>query len=669
MSKSKKYILIVLSLIIPFVLYYYFHFIKTICFYGDDIYLYMARSASNTIPDIIKSDLSLGKFRPIHATFTHLLFEYLQKNLAYYYFFNIAIQTLNVFLFARLLNLFLRSPLLSLFISIVVGLSRFTLFNITQLYNGGALEGLAITFMLLTLFFIFRPLVRDDYTASQKIKDMLLSILFANICLYTHERYIVLLPFLILVFLFFPALKTLTRKQKLGLSAVAVATIILHITIKKYVLSMPFFVGTGGTNITFSFSTALSFLIEGVLSIFQINTGPGYLSGISFMELSLFYKMLVALLLASLLSITAFYIIKLSKHHTLRELKNDTSFSISLSLLVLFFLLLAPAIVTIRLEHRWLQASFDIMVLLVAITISMLHFKNNYTRYALYALVFIPLILIDSRYLHKGFQNIYLYNSQQNALRFKKAIEKGVINPNTSNLYIWVKERDVNNEQGFKWDLGGGSLFKIYQNKSKNIIFADSIYDTSSPVAVSSFPNFNKNNDQILYVSPKGIIDITNEYLKDSLKSFTTKKIYQLESAENIEYDQKNLVIDNNNLDQFSVQGFYDNENGIRWTNGNVQMGFKGTFSAKDSVHIELNTFMPPACKNIHPAVSITDDNDKVYRPLYSGRSGDTFFYTFYFKELSSVQKISISADTIPVAPPDQRILSFPFVSLKIKVN
>jgi hypothetical protein len=299
---------------------------------------------------------------------------------------------------------------------------------------------------------------------------------------------------------------------------------------------------------------------------------------------------------------------------------------------VLFFFLLAPAIVTIRLEHRWLQASFNVLVLMIAIIIRNLNFKNNYTQYALYALVFIPLILTDNRYLRKGFPNIYLYYTQRTALSYKEAIDKGIINPNATNLYIWVKQRDFNNEQGYKWALGGGSLFSIYQNKSKNIIFVDSVYDRLSPVAASSFPNFNRNTDQIVFDTPRGIVDITNEFLQDSLKSFTSKKIYKLESAENVQYDQTRLLIQNDNFDKFSVQGFYNYENGIRWTNGNAEIGFKGDFGTKDSIYVELVAYLPPACKSIYPGISITDDNGRTYQPIYSRREDDKFFYIFYFK-------------------------------------
>src|SRR5439155_24250209 len=108
-------------------------------------------------------------------------------------------------------------------------------------------------FFLLSVYYLTKVLVKNGLLASQIQKSIVLSIVFANLSMYTHERYIVLFPFIFLTVLLFPNLKTLSLKQKISLGLAAVASLALNIIIKKYVYTMPFFMGTGGTNISFSF--------------------------------------------------------------------------------------------------------------------------------------------------------------------------------------------------------------------------------------------------------------------------------------------------------------------------------------------------------------------------------------------------------------------------------
>src|SRR5439155_27065767 len=96
---------------------------------------------------------------------------------------------------------------------------------------------------------------------------------------------------------------------------------------------------------------------------------------------------------------------------------------------------------------------------------------------------------------------------------------KNVIRYNTEKLYIWEKLKDVNGENAIKWTISDGYFFEFYQVKNKKIIFVDSIYQKSYSFKDSSFLNFNKGTEQIIYIK-NNIIDITPEYLKDSLKSF-----------------------------------------------------------------------------------------------------------------------------------------------------
>lgn len=180
----------------------------------------------------------------------------------------------------------------------------------------------------------------------------------------------------------------------------------------------------------------------------------------------------------------------------------------------LFLLFLAPAVVSIRLEQRWLQASLTIFILMLVIILSDWQVKHNYIKSFAITLVLLLFIWTDYNYLRKGGQYLYMAYSEDLAARFKKAIDKGTIHPGTRKLYIWEKQRDGNGENSIRWDLGNGDLFEIYQGRSKELIFTDTPYDKVSSPPSGIFPNPNDTADQILYINDS-INDISGYFRKN----------------------------------------------------------------------------------------------------------------------------------------------------------
>jgi hypothetical protein len=663
MNADRKF-LIISILVVPIIIFLYFLNWRTQVMYGDDLIQYMLHARLNTFKEKIDLLLFAQKYRPIQGLSIHFVTETFQHNLLGYYTFNVVIQSINTIIFAALVNLFLKSPYLSLIFSLIVGLSRFSYFNISQLLNGGPLEGLAITFLLLSVFYILKAILKKENTNKQKQANIIWSIVFANLSMYTHERYIVIFPFLALVLLLDPTLRSLSLKRRLVLALVAIGSIFLNVVIKKYIYSVPFFVGTGGTNIEFSFATALSYLTEGILSIFQINSGPEYLIGIKFTSLPLFEQILVILVVVGILLVFVMYGWNLWKAYARKEKDKPLFFPAFLFLLVLCGFCLVPAIVTIRLEQRWLQASLNIFIILIVIALSSAQFRNNTLKNVLASIFVLLFLWTDFIYLSKGMPNLYMTYAEKSAADFKKAIDNGTIRKSTDKLYIWEKKRDANTESAIMWSLGGGNLFEFYQNKPRELIFADSIYDKNYSFPVSTFRNFDKAHEQIVYVGDK-VIDISNEYLRDSLKRFSSTNIDK-GSYEKVSYDQHKLNVMNENLDKFQVTGLHNNENGMRWSNGNVSIWLKGDFNVKDTLSIDLVTYMPPICKDILPKITLVDDNNVEYPTAYKKREGDKFRYILLTDKPVNIQKINILSDTIN-AFPDRRVLSFPFVSLEMR--
>lgn len=521
-NRYKKIGLVLSIIAVPVIIYFYFLRWKTSIIYGDDLSIYTFYEGLNTVYEKINLTLLVAeKYRPIQGLSILFLIETFQKSLEGYYIFNVAVQTLITFLFALNANLFLRSPIYSLFVGLTVGLSRFAFFNITQLLNGGAMEGLAMVFFLLSLYFILKILVTADFTASQKQKGLVLSILFANLCLYTHERYVVIIPFIILVILFFPSLKVLVLKQRLFLISLALFSLLLNVFIKKYIYSTPFFIGTAGANISFSPFRSFQFFIEAIFSIFQINTQAEYLTGYKFASLPPLDKALTLLVTGSFLLILALFVLKIRKLSAFKQGENYLLLYISKRqqeyfqnliilafLAILFSFLLASAVVTIRMEQRWLQASSSVLILMIVIAASSLRFRKSYIKNALFFLLIILFIWSDYNYLSRGEKNFFFKEAEIRASLIKQAIDNGTVRAGADNLYIWEKQKNSVKEEAVRWSIIDGEFFNFYQNKSKKIFFVD-----SSDAKI----NLDKNSNQIIFIGDDGVVDLTDFYLQDSI--------------------------------------------------------------------------------------------------------------------------------------------------------
>ena len=127
----------------------------------------------------------------------------------------------------------------------------------------------------------------------------------------------------------------------------------------------------------------------------------------------------------------------------------------------------------------------------------------------------------------------------------------------------------------------------------------------------------------------------------------------------------KNLKIGQENFSKFISKGFYNNENGIRWTNGNAIIVLDSTITNTDSIVFKLNTYMPPKCIKIVPHLFFIDNNNKSHETKLTGKKDNMFYYSILSNKKDSFQAINITSELID-ASPDQRLLSFPFINLEV---
>ncbi len=462
---SNKQLFLLFFPLLAIIVFWFSHW-QTQVIYGDDLGIYQYYLTKSDAYIIAESQ----KYRPINTWLIKLLIATLGKHVSLYYYFNAAMQAICALLFIKIANLFLRNIFFSFLFGVLVAVSRFNFYNLTQLYNGGAMEVLALIWFLAGLYYWLKATYATSNTQQQNLKYYLAAILFANASIYTHERYIVFFPFLLLA-LFIPALSRLKLGHRLLVGVLIVASVAINYFIKKEVYHIAFFMGTGNTHIQFSFATAFGYLCDALLDLFQFNAGPEYLSGYPYMWLSGPYK-LPPIIATSFIGLAVLIYVQAARKQSSHYTGPRYSGLIILSLLALLLLTLAPAVSTIRLEQRWLQAAFALQLVILAACLGWVSYNKIFSGTAM--CLFITVFLYSERhYLDDGARNIYISNSAHKATVYKQAVDRAVIKPMAKELLILDTTSDANSQNELIWVLQGGQFFGFYGLGEKTIKHID----------------------------------------------------------------------------------------------------------------------------------------------------------------------------------------------------
>ncbi len=440
---------------------------QTQVIYGDDLGIYNVLRFETDLEIVREAQ----KYRPVNTWLIKLLIATLGKHVSWYFYFNAAMQALYALLFIRLTSLLVQNKYVCFSVGLLVALSRFNFYNLTQLYNGGAMEVPAMIFFTGSVIYWLKATLNNK-NELPGFRYMLLAILMANLSIYTHERYLVILPFL-LVSLVVPRFVLLSNTHKIICSSLIILSAVVNFAIKDVVLHISFFVGTGHTNIALDPARSLQYFGDAIADLFQFNAGPDYLSGLPYRQLDLFYPILPVVTSAVVVIAIGSLLFKTSSGMLSGNKRNTTYIIVALLLLTL--LSLGPAVATIRLEQRWLQASFGMLMVVFAIGAAKL--MNTRKRMLGMLLPWLALYLLcEGHYLDAGVRNMYISNSVHKAAIYKKAIDNNIIHINSKRLYILDVKNDTNSENETRWVLQDSAFFDYYSTGSKQIRFIDSPY-------------------------------------------------------------------------------------------------------------------------------------------------------------------------------------------------
>ena len=291
--------------------------------YMDDLYLFSFFREQ----DFFTFSFPIGnavRFRPVYWALSYIEMVFVGNDPNRYWYFNVALNgVLAYFLFYFSWVVSKGKKLIPLFLSVVFLSAHFAYYQIAQAL--GILETLALGFSLLTLYFLYQELNEEKHF----LRNLVFSHLFFFLLVFTHERYIALLPLFYVPLLFrgrAGKAKILTggknegyqgrtdrdragqdtveaewkeREQKEKKKKIffftshlpyilPLAQAFLFYAIRKFAIGSFVPKGTGGTEVSESFKLgeALQNAFAEVYYIFGFQKGPEHLNGIPWEKVS-----------------------------------------------------------------------------------------------------------------------------------------------------------------------------------------------------------------------------------------------------------------------------------------------------------------------------------------------------------------------------------------------
>lgn len=257
--------------------------------YMDDLYLFSFFREQ----DFFTFSFPIGeavRFRPVYWALSYIEMVFVGNDPNRYWYFNVVLNgLLACFLCYFSWVLSKGKKIVSLSLGIIFLSAHFAYYQIAQAL--GILETLAMGFSLITLYFLYQELNEEKHF----LRNLIFSHIFFFLLVFTHERYIALLP-LFYVPLLFRGRAGDTKKERgltkgkkkfllssLILYLLPLAQAFLFYAIRKFAIGSFIPKGTGGTEVTESFklTDALQNAFAQVYYIFGFQKGPEHLNGIS----------------------------------------------------------------------------------------------------------------------------------------------------------------------------------------------------------------------------------------------------------------------------------------------------------------------------------------------------------------------------------------------------
>ena len=286
-------------------------------------------------------------------------------------------------------------------LSLAIITSRFSYYSISQLL--GTLESGA---MLLAIMICARLY---EYMNGGNARRFMSALLLYFVICFTHERYMVLLPMLIYAAVM---RRDSDGRERIAAGAVSAAVFALVQVIRYLAIGKFMPAGTGGTEVqdTFTLELAVNSFKDQIKYLLGINAGPEHLNGIPWEQTPQYIRLMVyafiAFILLMVISCTVGIVSgRPSQSRCIRTLKNIIFFG--------GFMIgcMAASSVTIRVEMRWIYATWAFMCFLLAYLYGCVPSARNAVA-AVWLTCAVLVMTVCDMYYRTGYYKIYLFTNQ-----------------------------------------------------------------------------------------------------------------------------------------------------------------------------------------------------------------------------------------------------------------
>lgn len=305
---------------------------------GDDLTLNAFLSSRASFIEKVFLSAPGEKYRPVYHGAQYVLYKLFGDHYPLYLWFNICFHGgLAVLLYGVLARITRSNWLLAFGGGLLFVTARFAYYNIAQLL--GFMEALALLELLAIVWCAVR------YRETRSRRWLAWALIGLTLLLFTHERYLVVVPFLWLLVIAEPSLRW---RHRIMWCIAFFAPVALNVLLKVLVFKGRFLLGTGGMSIKPDAASILRFWLAGMLNVFGINRGWDSLSIHDFPTLPPLHRGAgIVFAIAAFLAIAAY--LWTDRREAVR---------IGVGWVTLVGALVLGASVTVRQEFRWLFAPF-----------------------------------------------------------------------------------------------------------------------------------------------------------------------------------------------------------------------------------------------------------------------------------------------------------------------
>ena len=381
---------LVLAGLLAAVVVWWFGVFRSHTIMGDDAYIwYVFQTCPANLEVLYKPLAPAAKFRPVAAIFHYAEVRWVNMDYRTCVHINRGIQVFLGLLIFNLVRRASRSTWVALAFTLLFCISRFAYFSLIE--ASGVMEALGLCWFILLLTRALR------YENRQRFTDALWLVLLYALLIHTHERYLVLLPFLALLIVWHGR-NLVGRVLPVCL---LIATAAMNFGLKSW-LGLTFLMGTSSEPIHFSLSQISSFFAAGLANLAGISIGPDHLTALSFEGMSFWARFNAFVAAASFLVILIVYCV-VAWPRLVREFLRLSPWLLGLAGLV------GTASICIRQEMRWLYAPYVMVLLGIATAAGKI--RRPALRYGL--VVFCLLAVISNEYRFRQRVDHYFFAQAQ----------------------------------------------------------------------------------------------------------------------------------------------------------------------------------------------------------------------------------------------------------------